>query len=219
MTTTSLTPKTPSDVNLAEITVAGLSYPDFKNTDRRRGFCACCGRSGFLLNKDGRLSRHGFTRPRYYGFTTAECQGSGMKPQDTVKVAIGLLTMSIANLDAILATDLIAHSAKLFRDERATRAQRRLSSSYYHDTQRTEARGTYERDDAAKVLRGLRTIAAIGLDAVEQDSFGYSYYTPEGKAATLITRNRTELQRQRDKQQRDLDLMHKLQANVLAAAV
>lgn len=199
-----LTPKTPSDVNLADVTVAGLSYADPRTPGRRRGFCACCARSGFLLNRDGRLSRHGFTRLRYYGVTTDECQGSGMRPQDTVEVAVGLLTRSIANLEEVLGTDLVAYSVRRLRRERHAAVRRGWLST---------ERGTYDRDEAARDLRALRTLGALGalgLDAVECDWHLRA-------AAKRIAHHRANLAAQRDADMRDLDTMRHLQSNVRAA--
>jgi hypothetical protein len=205
------TPKNPADVNLAEITVAGLSYPDSKKADRRRGFCACCGRSGFLLNKAGRLSRHGFVRPRYWGTTMGECPGSHMTPQETVAVAIDLLNASLAHLDDVLATDLVAYTIKFERDLKRKREARNAQSSFYVPP----ARGSYERKRTASEFRALR---ALAFDGVERHRANASSFSVIGEAIATVDRHRRSLEHTRASQQQDLANMKRLQAAVAEAA-
>lgn len=113
-----------------------------------RGYCYCCSRIGFKLDRAGKLSRHGFTRPRWAGYTTGACSGTRYTPEETLAIAIDSARAQLARLDALLATDLVRFAIDaLLRAERANAA--RLKWTY--------KRGTYTRRDTARRLRAVRT--------------------------------------------------------------
>lgn len=210
-------PKSPADVNLADVTVAGLSYPDSKKVDRRRGFCACCGRSGFLLNKEGRLSRHGFTRPRYWGVTVGECEGSGMKPQDTVAIAIRQIEHSIPKAERLLATDMVEFTIRMVR--RTNREQYlselRMDAEWGARRENRDARvkrNTGYRWSAAQVMKALRSYRLNGVPTEDLS------YTSEGEAVSKIQRERRDMERNLASLRADLETLKQLLKDVVAAA-
>lgn len=102
--------RTAKEVDMEEATKAGLSYIDSKGD--LRGYCYCCGRAGFKLDAGGGLSRHGFTRPRWMGYTTGACWGTKMTPEQTLDAAIKTTTERVDWLKERLSTDLVREAVK-----------------------------------------------------------------------------------------------------------
>jgi len=133
------------DLSPREATTAGIDYIDM-NGDRR-GYCYCCGRVGFKLNAQGRLSRHGYQRPGW-GYDLGGCDGSRMTPEQTLEAAIEWHGRMIADLEALLATDLFAFSIK--------QGRKLLRSQRLERTRFADQRGSYGRDRKARAFRNLR---------------------------------------------------------------
>jgi hypothetical protein len=115
-----------------------------------RGYCYCCGRVGFKLDRSGQLSRHGFTRPRWAGFTTGACSGTRYTPEETLAIAIQGARADLDRLDALLRTDLRVFAANALRKlERARVAKQ--SWAY-----RGKGADKFARTRTAKSLRLIR---------------------------------------------------------------
>tara|TARA_R110000764_G_scaffold36736_1_gene81921 strand:+ start:5871 stop:6716 length:846 start_codon:yes stop_codon:yes gene_type:complete len=137
-------------------TTAGIDYID--QAGDRRGYCYCCGRIGFKLNAQGRLSRHGYTRPGY-GYDTAACHGTRKTPEQTLDIAILWNKGMIQDLEGLLETDLFAFSIKQGR--RSVRSQRTQRTRYS-----SQQKGSWGRNQTAQDFRNLRQ----GSDDVRQVS-------------------------------------------------
>lgn len=148
----------------------GLTFTD-PNGDAR-GYCYCCGRIGFKVDPAGRLSRHGFTRPRWAGFTTGACYGTKHTPEQTLDLAIRGTRESLERLAELLATDLRAHAIRLIRlDELKTKARAKW----------LYRRGYYTRIEAARKLRSVRN--GTGLEGYGGKPASWS---PAGRRLELL---------------------------------
>ena len=78
-------PTSPTELTAAQAEAMGLVYHD-ANGDAR-GFCYCCGRTGFKVNGSRQLSSHGFTRPGWC-YTEGGCEGTGHTPEETLDIAL-----------------------------------------------------------------------------------------------------------------------------------
>lgn len=97
-------PTTPTELTAAQAEAMGLVYHDV-NGDAR-GFCYCCGRTGFKVNGSRQLSFHGFTRPGW-GYTEGGCDGTAHTPEETLDIALKSARKEEARLAALLDTDLV----------------------------------------------------------------------------------------------------------------
>tara|TARA_Y100000310_G_scaffold246008_1_gene251076 strand:+ start:479 stop:1258 length:780 start_codon:yes stop_codon:yes gene_type:complete len=116
-------PVTPTEMTAAQAAQMGLVYHDVKGD--ARGYCYCCGRTGFKVDGGRRLSRHGFKRPGW-GYTFGECSGTSATPEDTLEIALAEARRTEGRLAASLATDLVEVTlARLQRDVEDARKARR----------------------------------------------------------------------------------------------
>jgi hypothetical protein len=102
-------PTSPTELTAAQAEAMGLVYVDF-NGDAR-GYCYCCGRTGFRVNGSRHLSFHGFTRPGW-GYTEGGCEGTGHTPEETLRRALKYARHQEARLAALLDTDLVQETKK-----------------------------------------------------------------------------------------------------------
>jgi len=100
------------EMTAQEATTAGIDYIDMKGD--RRGYCYCCGRIGFKLDKHGELSRHGYQRPGW-GYDIGGCWGSKKTPERTLDAAIEWNGEQITKLTELLTTDLFAFAIAQMR--------------------------------------------------------------------------------------------------------
>lgn len=159
MTTTTRTTKKVEELSIEDATRAGLIFKDIAGD--LRGYCYCCGRIGFKLNKHGQLSRHGFTRPRWMGYTEGACYGTRHTPEQTLLIAIENCETHDRALDALLATDLIDYTMKAVRS--AVREHMLYSTKHagyirdYPMPVYLRSRLSDKRKGAAIALRALRS--------------------------------------------------------------
>lgn len=93
-----------------------LRAADPMKPGRERAICACCGRTGFLVNeKKGTISRHGFLRPRNWGATTASCPGSDLTPEAALEKAIADATTFEALAISLLDGPLVERTVRELR--------------------------------------------------------------------------------------------------------
>jgi len=123
-----------------------LQYVD--HVGDTRGVCWCCGRSGFKLNAQGRLSRHGYQRPGW-GYDVGGCQGSGLTPRMTIDRAIEWCEQTVASMG-----ELLGDADRLAALE--IRGLRREVRAAHRGT----IRGSHTRDSVARSLRGIRAQGA-----------------------------------------------------------
>ena len=97
-------PTSPTELTAEQAEAMGLVYHDL-NGDAR-GYCYCCGRTGFKVNGSRHLSFHGFTRPGW-GYTEGGCEGTGHTPEETLAIALKSARKEEVHLAALLDTDLV----------------------------------------------------------------------------------------------------------------
>ena len=107
-------PTTPTELTAAQAQAMGLVYHDM-NGDAR-GYCYCCGRTGFKVNAAGNLSFHGFTRPGW-GYTEGGCIGTAHTPEETLDIALRSARSAEAAFADQLETDLVEATLERLRWE------------------------------------------------------------------------------------------------------
>lgn len=170
-----------TDLAPAEATKQGLTYTDIKGT--LRGYCYCCGRIGFKINKHGNLSRHGFTRPRWMGYTTASCSGSGLSPEHTLEIAIECAESEIGKLEQILSTDL--HNFTIKTVLRQGKAKKNQYGEWMRE--RKIERLRLAASEAIRAVRSGERCSGYERDTLlpASDAFGPRFKTPTAHRAIL----------------------------------
>jgi hypothetical protein len=135
------------EVSPEQATIDGIDFIDMKGD--RRGYCYCCGRAGFKLNGQGRLSRHGYQRPGW-GFDVGGCYGTKLTPAATLAIAIRSIGEQIDHTETLLATTLWAELLRIER--RQVKQDQRLSK----DSRWSKM----YRESAAERLRKVRNESA-----------------------------------------------------------
>jgi hypothetical protein len=102
-------PTTPTELTAAQAQAMGLVYHD-ENGDAR-GYCYCCGRTGFKVNAAGRLSHHGYERPGW-GYLVGGCSGTDHTPEETLDIGIKDALWFEESFAKDLATDLYDETLK-----------------------------------------------------------------------------------------------------------
>jgi hypothetical protein len=152
----------PRELSPAQQPVESLVYVDPLD-QRAKGYCYCCGRVGFKVAEDRRISTHGFKRPGY-GYITGSCFGSQHTPEETLALAIRFAEKRDSDLAALLATDLIKHATKhlVYRQREF---KRRQSWAYRKDSHSRK----YVADDIRKVRAGKSDLPARLRTSLVQD--------------------------------------------------
>lgn len=95
------------EVAPAQAAQEGLVYQDMNG--ETRGYCYCCGRVGFKLDAQGRLSRHGYQRPGF-GYDVGGCSGTKHTPEATLAIAITSCRRLAVRFEEALAGDMVSYT-------------------------------------------------------------------------------------------------------------